>query len=134
MSNAFRKSVEHAYSPSSGVPATAHVFKPVQVVSDGCTEPVTVVEEKEVLVEDLAQSLGLPSSDDYRLDVMLRNGLYPQEVNVHGMLDSSDPLDPSNVGAGATLFDRLQNIVEARKATEPAPAEPTPVEPAPAES
>lgn len=127
----FRKSQKSGYSPGSKTIGRTTIFKPVQVVTEDNPYPETRIEKKVVNVADYAQALGLPDSDDYRLEVMLRNGVAPEFVNVNGMLDSNDPLDTSNDGAGAVLFDRLQSIVEMHEATDEKPSvDVPPAEPA----
>lgn len=123
--NAFRKqSRASAYEPKSGLPATVEVFSSKQVLTKGDPYPRSFIERKEVTVEEYADKLGLPSSEDYTLEAILRSGQSPEFVNVSGMLDSADPLDASNSGAAVTLFDRLQTIEESQKAPVVTPAAP----------
>lgn len=130
----FRKSPKKvSHSPGSKTVGRTTIFKPVQVVAEGSDYPETRIEKKVVDVSEYARELGLPNSEDYRLEVMLRNGVTPEFVNVNGMLDSNDPLDRSNDGAGAVLFDRLQDVVELQRKVDVKNAPPAvePVTPSP---
>lgn len=58
---------------------------------------VTHVRFENVPVKILAERSDIPESDKYLLSEMLRQGYAPDEVNVSNLLNSSDPLDSSNV-------------------------------------
>lgn len=138
--NGFRKSslgISQNAAPSSGYDVEVPITR--EVLQKGAKEPVTVVELKRRPVAEYAKTLALPHSEDYQLRDMLAAGQMPELVNVSGMLDSADPTDPRNIGAGDALFSRLAEMAERPSETpavEPAvesvvaPAEPvTPVEP-----
>lgn len=83
-------------------------------------------------VDQLAEAANLPNSEDYQLEQMLAAGIQPQEINVKGMLDSADVLDPSNRGVDAAILDQMSGNEMNVQQPEPAPA-PEP-EPAPAQN
>lgn len=65
------------------------------------------IELREIPVEEHANALGLPDADKFQLRDMLAAGITPKEVNVSGMLDSSDPTDLRNVGVVDSLLSQL---------------------------
>lgn len=67
----------------------------------------TFVETKRVKVSEYAETLGLPSDEQYQLRDMLKSGYVPEEINVRGMLDNPDTSDTSVRDA---LIDRLFSI------------------------
>lgn len=124
--NPFRKSKRSAYhDPGSSTVNETIIVASKTVTTKECPEPTTVVEIKRGNVVDVAKAANLPKDEEYLLRDMLAAGQLPQEVPVHGMLDSQDPLDLSNAGVGDAMFDKLSSEV---KSNEPAPA---PAEPAP---
>lgn len=86
------------------------------VQTNGSDLPTTVVELKHIRCEDYAETIEMPTTEDYRLEVMLRNGIIPKEVPCSGLLDSQDPTDLQNQGVEDTLFDRLSSVVDAQEA------------------
>lgn len=100
------------YQPTSDKQGTMTLFQSSSVVNEGDSTSRVIVEQKTVKVKEYADKLGLPSSDVYSLENILRSGQSPEFVNVSGMLDSSDPLDSSNFGAAVSIFDRLRDIAE----------------------
>lgn len=46
----------------------------------------------------LAMDSDIPKSDDYQLREMLKQGYVPNQIPVHGLLNSNDSLDSENLG------------------------------------
>lgn len=131
---AFRKSMHphaHVYVDRGSVTVNdMTVMQIKEVKSKDDSEPTTVVETKVVNAIDYAKTAALPKDEDYQLRDMLKAGQIPQEVPVHGMLDSNDPTDLSNQGVGDAILDQLSSQVKSvEPAVEPAPS----VEPSNAE-
>lgn len=131
---AFRKSMNpHAHVHVDRGSVTVNdmtVMQTKEVKSKDGSEPTTVIECKTVNAIDYAKSIALPSDDEYQLRDMINAGQIPQEVPVHGMLDSNDPTDLSNQGVGDAILDQLSSQVKSEEpAVEPAPS----VEPSNAE-
>lgn len=85
--------------------------------------PNVVVETKKVNIEKYAESLGLPKSEEYTLEAMLRSGHVPEEVPVSGLLDNPDPTAIENYNKAGEMFEKLQ---EMEPSPEPAPVAVTP--------
>lgn len=78
--------------------------------------------------------LHLPQESDYKLDVMLKEGYKPSEVNVNGLLDSNDVLDYDTESIISSSLSKLRDFEQSSAPAEPAApaasAEPAePVEP-----
>lgn len=124
--NPFRKSKRSVYhDPGSATVNETIIIASKTVSTKDCPEPTTMIEVKRGNVSDVAKAARLPKDEEYLLRDMLAAGQVPQEVPVHGMLDSQDPLDLSNAGVADALFDKVSSEV---KSPEPAPAS---AEPAP---
>lgn len=78
------------------------VQRAVEIEEDGVV--TTHVETKRVKLSEYAETLGLPTDDQYQLRDMLKAGFVPEEINVHGMLDNPDPSDTETRDS---LLDRL---------------------------
>lgn len=78
----------------------------------------TIVEHVKKNVHDYAESLGLPTSEEYKLEEMLRAGHIPEAVPVSGMLDNPDPTALENQADVQGMFADFKSM-------EPAP-EPEP--------
>lgn len=102
--NAFSKSSRGTSFRDLGSASVDTVDVSRSVVVEEHGNPVTRIERKRVRISDYAESLGLPTSEQYRLREMLKTGYVPEEVNVSGMLD--DP-DKSDVSVRDSLVDRL---------------------------
>lgn len=83
-----------------------------EVEIDG--SPTTIVEHVKKNVHDYAESLGLPTSEEYKLEEMLRAGHVPEVVPVSGMLDNPDPTALENQADVQGMFADLKSM-------EPAP-------------
>lgn len=130
--SAFRKKKVLCSAPSPGSVTFGDmvISTPKSVVPKGSRTPIVTIETKHVDASEYAKTLQLPNDDDYKLEVMLRNGVVPEEVPVSGVLDSKDPLDLSNRGVADAMFDRLAESVPAEPVSVPAepvsPASPIP--------
>lgn len=103
-------------------------FTPVKPVSDDtgfypCEVSKTVAtKEKGVYVEHIVKEihdsktygsqLDMPTSDEYSLDTMLKNGDVPREVPVAGILNPSDSSDPRVASELASMAEQLHSIDE----------------------
>lgn len=106
---AFRKKCKSQFvDHGSARIAEIDVFVSKEVKVNGATS--TVVEAKRKNIHDYAKSLGLPTSEEYKLETMLRAGHVPEVVPVSGMLDNPDPTALENVGVGDKLFDKLVDM------------------------
>lgn len=115
MTNAFRKKkcVSQFQDHGSRHIADIEVFTSKEV--ETCGSVSTVVERKVKNIHDYAKQLGLPTSEEYKLEAMLRAGHVPEAVPVSGMLDNPDPTSLDNQFDLSAGFAQLQDM-------EPAPA------------
>lgn len=122
---AYRKSVAAASQPDVGSPTFNDMVevKNTTVLPKGSDCPVTFCEVKHVDVHDYASKLDLPKTKDYQLEVMLRNGIVPEEVSCGHMLDSTDPLDRKSIENADFAINELSGIVNKRAANETPAAE-----------
>ena len=139
---AYRKSVAAASHIDVGSPTFNDMVevKNSTVLPKGSDCPVTFCEVKHVDVHDYASKLDLPKTKDYQLEVMLRNGMVPEEVACGHMLDSSDPLDRKSIENVDFAINELSGLVNKRNAQAaaaedlaadtPAPETPAPETPA----
>lgn len=108
---AHRKRSLSSWSPDgAGASYETHVSRTKDVMKDGVV--TTFIEHVTLPVEEHAKTLGMPKDEDYQLKDMLAAGVMPEEVNVRGMLDSSDPTDLSNAGVGDAILDQLASQVK----------------------
>lgn len=108
--------------PRSATVNTCVVHETKTVVTKDSPEPTQVVTTVEKDVNELADSLRLPSSDNYQLRDMLKAGILPEAINVEGLLDSQDPTDLCNIGVADSLYDALNGRLQTVTTSEPAPA------------
>lgn len=122
--NAFRKRPQLTKDENRGSKHINTMIAPSTktVITEENPEPTTFVEMTEKNVVDYSRSLGLPNDSDYQLRDMLKSGNVPKEVDVHGMLDSKDPLDLKNQGVADVVMDRLNPEPEPAPAPEPTPS------------
>lgn len=110
------------YVEPTSVTVNTCVFQQTKtVVTKDSPEPTQVVTTVEKDVSEVAESLGLPTSDNYQLRDMLKAGIMPEMVNVEGMLDSQDPTDLVNLGVADSLYDALNGRIQTVQVTNPAP-------------
>ena len=133
MSKAFRKSLsKRAPAISTGAVTVNNSLEVVtkEVKEKGASEPTTYVEVKMVNISDSSLVKQMPKDSDYLLRDMIKAGQIPEEVPVHGMLNSQDPTDLSNQGVPEAILDRLSVEVSSepqKSASEPVSTpEPTP--------
>lgn len=107
--------------PTSVSVNTCVVQQTKTVVTKDSPEPTQVVTTVEKDVSEFAESLALPSSDNYQLRDMLKAGIMPELINVKGMLDSQDPTDLVNVGVADSLYDALNGRLQTPQVPNPAP-------------
>lgn len=107
--------------PTSVSVNTCVVQQTKTVVTKDSPEPTQVVTTVEKDVSEFAESLALPSSDNYQLRDMLKAGIMPELINVKGMLDSQDPTDLVNVGVADSLYDALKGRLQTPQVPNPAP-------------
>lgn len=114
MTNAFRKKkcVSQFQDHGSRHIADIEVFTSKEV--ETCGSVSTVVERKVKNIHDYAKQLGLPTSEEYKLETMLRAGHVPEVVPVSGMLDNPDPTALDNQADVTGMFNDLRSM-------EPAP-------------
>lgn len=126
---AFRKSVASARHIDIGSPTFNDMVevKSSTILPEGSDFPVTVCEVKHVDVHEYASKLDLPETKDYQLEVMLRNGIVPQEVACGHMLDSTDPLDRKVMDQTDYAINKLSELGN-QQAVETPPVETPPVE------
>lgn len=130
---AFRKRVDVVENHDAGSVCINETIVPVtkSIATKDNPNPVVYVEMKKRNIQDYAEELGMPRSEDYMLRDMIASGHIPGEVPMVGMLDSHDPLDLRNAGVGDAIFDRLSQEVDKntpKPVSEPSPVvtEPTP--------
>lgn len=104
MGNAFSKSSRGTgfHDRGSDFIDVVDVEVPVEIEENGVV--TTHIETKRVNMREYAESLGLPTSDQYMLRDMLKSGFVPEAVNVHGILDNPDVSDTEERDA---LLDRI---------------------------
>lgn len=61
-------------------------------------------------VTDYGNTLDMPSSDEYRLEDMLKSGDVPREVPTVGLLTPTDSCDPRVSAELSDMVDQLHNI------------------------
>lgn len=109
---AFRKKCKSQFVDRGSVRiADIDVFVSKEVKVNGSTS--TVVETKRKNIHDYAKSLGLPTSEEYKLETMLRAGHVPEVVPVSGMLDNPDPTALENQADVVGMFNDLQSMESA---------------------
>lgn len=116
-----KRKMPYYVQPTSVSINTCIVQQTKTVVTKDSPEPTQVVTTVEKDVNEVAESLGLPDSDNYQLRDMLKAGIMPEAINVSGLLDSDDPTDLCNIGVADSLFDALNGHVKPIT-PEPAPA------------
>lgn len=73
-------------------------------IANGDGSTTTFVTHKTVKIQDYSKSLDLPSSDEYKLEDILKTGQVPEEVPVSGLIDQG-----ISVRDLANLFDRARS-------------------------
>lgn len=116
-----KRKMPYYVEPTSVSVNTCVVQQTKTVVTKDSPEPTQVVTTVEKDVSEVAESLGLPTSDNYQLRDMLKAGIMPEMVNVEGMLDSQDPTDLVNVGVADSLYDALNGRLQTSQVINPAP-------------
>lgn len=61
---------------------------------------------------DYGSRLDMPSTDEYSLEIQLKNGDIPREVPVSGVLNPTDPSDPRVSAELSDMAEQLHSLDE----------------------